>query len=68
MPAGAGSVVTDSSVPEGHKGLHGFLYGDGGAEVHDGADRQYQSHEVSNQYHHLFLHPSSLPFIWDNKS
>lgn len=22
------------NVPEGHKGLHGFLYGEGGAEVH----------------------------------
>jgi len=28
------SVVTDDAVPEGHKGLHGFLYGEGGAEVH----------------------------------
>ncbi|GLJ07063.1 hypothetical protein SUGI_0056910 [Cryptomeria japonica] len=28
------SVVTDESVPEGHAGLHGFLYGDKGAEVH----------------------------------
>lgn len=28
-------VVTDEAVPEGHKGLHGFLYGDGGAEEHD---------------------------------
>ncbi|CAK0783212.1 hypothetical protein CVIRNUC_006411 [Coccomyxa viridis] len=45
LPSGAGSVMTDGTVPEGHKGLHGFLYGDGGAEVHDGADRQYQSRE-----------------------
>lgn len=30
-----GSVVTDAAVPEGHKGLHGFLYGEGGAEAHD---------------------------------
>lgn len=29
------AVVTDQAVPEGHKGLHGFLYGEGGAEVHD---------------------------------
>ena len=28
------TVVTDDAVPEGHKGLHGFLYGEGGAEVH----------------------------------
>ena len=27
--------MTDDAVPEGHKGLHGFLYGDGGAEEHD---------------------------------
>ncbi len=46
MPSGAGAVVTDNSVPEGHKGLHGFLYGEGGAEVHDGADKLYMSREV----------------------
>ncbi|KAH7437983.1 hypothetical protein KP509_05G099600 [Ceratopteris richardii] len=28
------SVVSDKNVPEGHKGLHGFLYGDGDADVH----------------------------------
>jgi hypothetical protein len=28
------TVLTDDAVPEGHKGLHGFLYGEGGAEVH----------------------------------
>lgn len=27
--------MSDASVPEGHKGLHGFLYGEGGAEEHD---------------------------------
>jgi Fe-S cluster biogenesis protein NfuA len=37
--ASLGGVVTDAAVPEGHKGLHGFLYGDGGAEEHDA--RQY---------------------------
>ena len=26
-----GGMVTDDSVPEGHKGLHGFLYGDDGS-------------------------------------
>lgn len=31
------TVVTDAAVPEGHKGLHGFLYGTGGAEEHDQA-------------------------------
>ncbi|KAJ7523359.1 hypothetical protein O6H91_18G048500 [Diphasiastrum complanatum] len=30
-------VVTDESVPEGHKGLHGFLYGDGEGDVHGAA-------------------------------
>jgi len=28
-------VVTDNAVPEGHRDLHAFLYGDGGAEAHD---------------------------------
>ena len=35
------SIVTDDSVPEGHVGLHGFLYGDGGsdaASVHEVSD------------------------------
>lgn len=27
--------MTDAAVPEGHQGLHGFLYGEGGAEAHD---------------------------------
>ncbi|KAL0051688.1 hypothetical protein WJX82_000278 [Trebouxia sp. C0006] len=35
----AGGVVTDQAVPEGHKGLHGFLYGEGGAEEHDSQSR-----------------------------
>ena len=29
--------MSDAAVPEGHAGLHGFLYGDGGAEAHDSA-------------------------------
>lgn len=29
------TIVTDAAVPEGHQGLHGFLYGEGGAEAHD---------------------------------
>ena len=41
------AVVTDSAVPEGHKGLHGFLYGEKGADVHDNAERQYVLREVS---------------------
>ena len=41
------AVVTDSAVPEGHKGLHGFLYGEKGADVHDNSERQYVLREVS---------------------
>ena len=37
--------MTDQAVPEGHKGLHGFLYGDGGAEEHD-SQSQYSFREV----------------------
>eukprot|EP00271_Cylindrocystis_brebissonii_P003289 TRINITY_DN140_c0_g1_i1.p1 TRINITY_DN140_c0_g1~~TRINITY_DN140_c0_g1_i1.p1 ORF type:complete len:506 (+),score=96.06 TRINITY_DN140_c0_g1_i1:175-1692(+) len=33
-----GGVMTDETVPEGHKGLHGFLYGEGSADVHAGDD------------------------------
>lgn len=36
--------MTDQAVPEGHKGLHGFLYGDGGAEEHD-SQSQYSFRE-----------------------
>lgn len=42
-------VVTDQAVPEGHKGLHGFLYGEGGAEAHDSGS-QYNFREVLWQY------------------
>jgi len=35
-------MVTDENVPEGHKGLHSFLYADGGAEAHDAADSVYR--------------------------
>lgn len=30
-----GGMATDANVPEGHVGLHGLLYGEGGAEAHD---------------------------------
>lgn len=40
-----GGIVTDAAVPEGHKGLHGFLYGEGGAEEHD--SRAYTVRHVS---------------------
>ena len=45
-PVTCAAVVTDKEVPEGHKGLHGFLYGEKGADVHDNADRQYILREV----------------------
>ncbi|XP_002968899.2 uncharacterized protein LOC9651475 [Selaginella moellendorffii] len=39
-------VVSDENVPEGHSGLHGFLYGEAGAEVHgDGAAKEFQGRE-----------------------
>lgn len=47
--AETGAVVSDQSVPEGHKGLHGFLYGEGGAEAHD-SDNRYNFREVSIHY------------------
>lgn len=34
------TVVTDESVPEGHAGLHGFLYGEKGSEVHGSQTQQ----------------------------
>ena len=39
-------VVTDQAVPEGHKGLHEFLYGEGGAEAHDDSQAAVQAREV----------------------
>ncbi|KAK9828600.1 hypothetical protein WJX72_000970 [[Myrmecia] bisecta] len=33
--------MTDATVPEGHQGLHGFLYGEGGAEAHAAAGGYY---------------------------
>lgn len=34
------TVVTDESVPEGHAGLHGFLYGEKGSELHGSQTQQ----------------------------
>ncbi|BBN12453.1 NFU1 iron-sulfur cluster scaffold homolog, mitochondrial [Marchantia polymorpha subsp. ruderalis] len=34
-------VVTDDAVPEGHKGLHGFLYGEGGADIHTSGIKEF---------------------------
>ncbi|CAL8472276.1 g11818 [Coccomyxa elongata] len=45
LPQSTGAIATDSNVPEGHKGLHGFLYGEAGAEVHDDEGREYQTRE-----------------------
>ena len=39
-------VMTDNTVPEAHKGLHSFLYGDGGAEAHD-AETVYKIRQVT---------------------
>ncbi|KAK9852334.1 hypothetical protein WJX84_005018 [Apatococcus fuscideae] len=33
--------MSDKTVPQEHQGLHGFLYGEGGAEAHD-SDATYQ--------------------------
>ncbi|KAI3423194.1 hypothetical protein D9Q98_010716, partial [Chlorella vulgaris] len=41
LPSSAAGPVTDAAVPEGHAGLHGFLYGEGGAEAHDGGSSSY---------------------------
>ncbi len=42
-------VITDAAVPEGHQGLHGFLYGQGGAEAHNAASQSYQFREVNRE-------------------
>ena len=47
------AVVTDQAVPEGHKGLHGFLYGEAGAEVHD-QQGQYHFRQVGSSLWHIF--------------
>lgn len=40
-PSSLSGIVTDDTVPEGHKGLHGFLYGEGGAEVHSSQGKEF---------------------------
>ena len=42
-PGAGAAVITDSAVPEGHKGLHATLYGDKGADAHEqeGSSRGY---------------------------
>ncbi|KAK9834555.1 hypothetical protein WJX74_004543 [Apatococcus lobatus] len=41
LQSAGGGVMSDATVPQEHQGLHGFLYGEGGAEAHD-ADGSYQ--------------------------
>lgn len=41
----AGGVVTDAAVPEGHRGLHDFLYGEG--DAHESDSGGYQFREAS---------------------
>ncbi|CAK9211624.1 unnamed protein product [Sphagnum troendelagicum] len=41
----SGVVVTDDAVPEGHRGLHGFLYGDAGADVHSSGSKEFTGRE-----------------------
>ena len=45
-PSAQPGVLTDATVPEGHQGLHGFLYGEGGAEAHDAPSGAYTFREV----------------------
>lgn len=74
------SIATDATVPEGHKGLHGFLYGTGGAEEHDGDDvlvssARYVSGRMSfclpvpdyHDYHvhAVLLHMHNIIHFWD---
>jgi hypothetical protein len=44
VPASAPIPVTDADVPEAHRGLHSFLYGDGDAET------AHESATTSQQY------------------
>lgn len=38
-------VLSDKNVPEGHRNLHGALYGEGGAEVHDSSTYEFREGE-----------------------
>jgi hypothetical protein len=38
----APTVITDEAVPEGHKGLHGFLYGEDGDAHGTGSLSEYR--------------------------
>lgn len=67
--------MTDATVPEGHKSLHGALYGEGGAEVHSSRKAGYQLIPVRTAMRLIFGHrppahrghcmvepPISMPF------
>ena len=56
------AVVTDQAVPEGHKGLHGYLYGEQGAEVHD-RQTEYHFRQVR---HTLQRGTSSAVCVWQS--
>ncbi|KAF8073253.1 NIFU1 [Scenedesmus sp. PABB004] len=46
LPASAPAPVTDAAVPEGHKGLHGLLYGEGdAAAAHSAARYEFRKGE-----------------------
>jgi len=45
------SMVTDDAVPEGHKGLHSLLYGDGGAEEAHGTAAEQSSSRAPYTFH-----------------
>jgi Fe-S cluster biogenesis protein NfuA len=45
------SVVTDDAVPEGHKGLHSLLYGEGGAEEAHGSAAQATADRAPYTFH-----------------
>lgn len=53
-------MVSDKAVPEGHKGLHGFLYGEGGAEAHDATSSGYSFREGEDDGSTLISIPTYL--------
>ncbi|XP_024368329.1 uncharacterized protein [Physcomitrium patens] len=56
------NVVTDDAVPEGHKGLHGFLYGEGGAEVHGSAGNKFNGVEGEDDGNAIILYEDYVSF------
>ncbi|KXZ48915.1 hypothetical protein GPECTOR_24g204 [Gonium pectorale] len=45
----ASAPVDDKSVPEGHKGLHTYLYGAGGAEAHEQGSGGYEMRQGEDE-------------------